>query len=281
MQTLLPIVPAEGLIINRMLSVVKRTEGKKTIWTYFYGAGPVFEHESGDLRSFKMFTSQLISSGQCRKVDIIRAFKVSKSLVNRAVKKYEQGGNGAFYEAHNVRGASVLTPDVLKRAQQLLSEGKSRREVSQALGVKYDTLKKAINDGRLFEPPKLSANGGVTKSQRTAVDAAARMGVGCTREAQRVAAATGEIVCAATEFEFCRDVSFGGLLCAIPALVANGLFDSVKKHFQLPKGYYALTHVVLLLAYMWLCGIKNSQQLRFHSSGELGKLMGFDRVTEV
>ena len=49
MQILLPIVPADGLIINRMLSVVKRTEGEKTIWAYFYGAGLVFEHDSDDL----------------------------------------------------------------------------------------------------------------------------------------------------------------------------------------------------------------------------------------
>ncbi len=62
MQTLLPIVPADGLIINRVLSVVKRTEGEKTIWAYFYGAGLVLKHESDDLRSFKMYTSQLICS---------------------------------------------------------------------------------------------------------------------------------------------------------------------------------------------------------------------------
>jgi len=280
LQTLLPIVPADGVIINRMLSVVKRTEGEKTIWAYFYGAGLIFEHESDDLRSFKMYTSHLICSGQCRKVDIIRAFNVSRSLVNRAVKKHEKKGVAAFFKPPNVRGASVLTPDVLKRAQQLLDKGKSRREVSDTLEVKYDTLKKAINDGRLNEPVCFVAKG-VTRSQRSAADAAARMGVGCIREAERVAAATGEIICAATQFEFCRDVSFGGLLCAIPALVANGLFDSVKKHFQLPKGYYALVHVVLLLAYMWLSRIKNSEQLRFHSCGELGKLMGLDRVPEV
>jgi len=253
-------VPAEGLIINRMLSVVKRTEDEKTIWTYFYGAGPIFEHESDDLRSFKMFTSQLICNGQCRKVDIIRQFKVTKSLVYRAVEKYEQGGPGAFYEARNVRGASVLTPEVLKEAQKLLNEGGDRQKVAQKLKVKYDTLKKAINDGRLIEPVVLpqKGEGGATKSQRSAEDARSRMGVGCTREAERLAAATGEIVCAATEFKFCRDVSFGGLLCAVPALVANGLFDSVNKHFHLPKGYYALIHVVMLLAYMCLCGIKNS-----------------------
>ncbi len=280
MQTLLPIVPADGLIINRMLSVVKRTEGEKTIWTYFSGIGPVFEHDSDDLRSFKMYTSQLICSGQCRKVDIIKAFNVSKSLVGRAVKKYQGGGVAAFYEPPNVRGASVLTPDVLTRAQKLLDNGKSRREVSDHLELKYDTLKKAINDGRLHETDKIASNGS-TKSQRSATDAKAEMGVGCTREAERVAAATGEIACAATKFESCRDVSFGGLLCTVPALVANGLFDSVKKHFRLQKGYYALIHVVLLMAYMWLCRIKSSEQLRYHSCGELGKLMGLDRVPEV
>ena len=40
-------------------------------------------------------------------------------------------------------------------------------------------------------------------------------------------------------------------------------------------------HVIMLLAYMALCRIKTVEQLQYESPGELGKLMGLDRIPEV
>ena len=34
-----------------------------------------------------------------------------------------------------------------------------------------------------------------------------------------------------TRFEECSDVSIGGVLCALPALTVNGLFDHLQKNF--------------------------------------------------
>jgi hypothetical protein len=85
---------------------------------------------------------------------------------------------------------------------------------------------------------------------------------------------------ASTEFQPCRDVSYGGVLCALPALAENGLFRHL---LTLPvlSGYYMKLHVILLLAYMALCRIKAVEQLQYEAPGELGKLMGLDRVPEV
>ena len=56
-----------------------------------------FPHDENDQASFRMFTSQLIASGQCRNSAIIKAFGVSPSSVKRSVKKYKEGGIKAFF----------------------------------------------------------------------------------------------------------------------------------------------------------------------------------------
>jgi hypothetical protein len=43
---------------------------------YFHGLLPIFQHEEGDLKAFRMFTSQLISTGAVRQRDIVEAFRV-------------------------------------------------------------------------------------------------------------------------------------------------------------------------------------------------------------
>ncbi len=48
----------------------------------------------------------------------------------------------------------MLTSEVLEQAQDLLNEGQPRNDIAQKLDVKPDTLRKAINDGRLQELKK-------------------------------------------------------------------------------------------------------------------------------
>ena len=188
-----------------------------------------------------------------------------------------------FFQPRRTRGATVLTTDVLADAQALLSQGVSRRQVAEQLDVRYDTLRKAINQGRLHEPAADNQADATPSDQsgRSVTDAAAEMGVACTRPEERVLAAMGMLQGAPTRFENCRDVSFGGVLCALPALAANGLFDHLQKVFPSLGGYYTTLQVITLLAYMALCRIKTVEQLQYESPGELGKLMGLDRVPEV
>src|SRR5208337_1808296 len=121
-------------------------------WTYFCGVQPVFQHAENDHRSFRMFTAQLICQGVCRQVDIVRAFGISKNSVIRSVNKCLAGGVNAFYTPRATRGASVMTQAVTAQAQQLLAAGWSLREVAERLGIKLDTLRKAIPHGRLTVP---------------------------------------------------------------------------------------------------------------------------------
>ena len=107
------------------------------------------------------------------------------------------------------------------------------------------------------------------------------MGTACTRPDQRVLAAFGLLDGAPVRFETCRDVSFGGVLCALPALAENGLFRHIHDCLKPLHGYYSTLHVIVLLAHMALCRIKTVEQLQYQPPGELGKLSGLDRVPEV
>lgn len=72
-----------------------------------------------------------------------------------------------------------------------------------------------------------------------------------------------------------------GVLFAVPALISQGLVRFFKVFKPLPPGFYGLHHVILLLCFMVLCRIKNPEQLKKHPPGELGKLLGLDRIPEV
>jgi transposase len=279
-QALLPLIPYGSTQINDRMSVIRDDER----WTYCCGIHPIFHHPAADQRTFRMFTAQLVCQGSCRQVDIVRAFGVSSNSVKRSVKRYREQGVAGFYRPSKVRGPSVLNDQVQTQAQELLSRGYSRREVADQLGVRYDTLRKAINHGRLHEPAERSDSEVVTasdKSERSADDTSAEMGVACTRPEERVLAAFGMLQGAPTRFESCRDVSFGSVLCALPALEANGLFEHLGKSFPSLGGYYTTLQVITLLSYMALCRIKTVEQLQYEAPGELGKLMGLDRVPEV
>jgi transposase len=243
-----------------------------------------------------MFTAQLCCQGACTQAQIIRAFGVSKNSVLRSVAKYLDQGIDGFYGPRRGRGASVMTAEVTVQVEKLLALGHSRNEVAKELDVKCDTLRKAINQGRVREPtpveaeevssPPQASQAPVAvsdKSTRSDADAAAgdEMGIACTRPCERVLAALGQLPGGATtQFQPCRDVSFGGVLCALPALAANGLFRYLGTLPDL-SGYYMKFHVILLLAYMALCRIKIVERLQYESPGEFGKLMGLDRIPEV
>lgn len=77
------------------------------------------------------------------------------------------------------------------------------------------------------------------------------------------------------------DVPKGGVLLALPALLAAGLLSHHEKHFQLPNGFYSLDSIFLLLAFMALCRVKYVESLRYEPPGEWGNLLGLDRIPEV
>ncbi len=276
-QLILPLVPKGATQICDLVYVFRGEDR----WTYFYGTQPIYTHKPKDNQTFRFVTSQLIDSGACRQAQIIKTFGVSKSSVIRSVKKLRDKGPKSFFEKRRVRrGGTVLNKDVLEKAQDLLGRGCSKKDAADELGIKYDTLRKAVCDGRLrdFKSNEIT----ISKSSRNVVDAAAAdgMGTACTRVVERVLASMGKCTGASVNFETCLDVPKGGVLCALPTLLTNGLLNGAEQMLGKVTGYYTIFHILLLLAFMALCRIKTVEKLRGYAPGEFGRLLGLDRIPE-
>jgi len=149
-QAQLPFFPSGTTEINVNLAFEKK-DGRVT---YFYGTLPVFFHEEDDLPTFQMIISQLHINGSATQAELCRAFGVTAISVKRAVKKYRERGAAGFFKPRNTRGATVLTEEILVQAQSLLDQGEEVSDAAKTLGIKSNTLNKAILDGRLHKPLK-------------------------------------------------------------------------------------------------------------------------------
>lgn len=278
-QTILPIIPEGATRINDVAAVVK----KDALWTYFVGMWPIYSHVEDDQASFRFIAAQLIESGVCRQVEFARALGQSRKRLGRAATQLRERGVASFFEKRKGRsGGSVLTDERLLEAQSLLNQGYSRSEVGRELEVEYSTLSKALADGRLVTPQITSGMAKhSTLSERTQTDArmAQQMGTACTRNMERTEAAFGKLNGAVSEFEPCMDVPNAGVLCAVPALLENGLLHKLESLGEF-KGYYTEVHVLMTLAFMFLCRYRNIEQLQGAAPGEFGRLMGLDRIPE-
>lgn len=183
--TLFPIYPEGIRMINSEIGV-------KTISDdvcYFNGNMVIYQHHKKDYQSFRHITSQMIVLGNVKQIEIIKFFKVSKESVQRWVKKYRKEGNKAFYtnRTGGNRG-TVLTPEIKEEVQVLLNLGSPPKEIQDELGIKADTIRKAISCGRLTRPdvknkPKAQAK---TQSQRNIEDSEAPLGMGTTNTKGRI-----------------------------------------------------------------------------------------------
>jgi transposase len=144
-QLQLPIFPAGSKNLTNEIAV--ECEGNRVV--YPHGLMPMFQHDKGDIRSFRMFTSQLINMGAARQGDIVKTFGVPLPTVKRYLKLMREQGSKAFFAEAMVRSAPVLNGAALENVERLLREGRSVPEVAQATGIMANTLHKAIRAGRL------------------------------------------------------------------------------------------------------------------------------------
>jgi hypothetical protein len=84
-----------------------------------------------------------------------------------------------------------------------------------------------------------------TKSERSESDSVAAMGYATTRTSERVAAAMGLLASAPVQFQAACDVPKGGVLLALPALVAVGLLRHTAALYTLPNGFYGIASIFL------------------------------------
>ncbi len=277
MQEVLALTPGGSTRVNGYITV-KKTEDQMHYYFYLW---PLFQHHEKDKNSFRLITAMLLNAGLCKQSELVKAFGMCRRRLNRAVHQLVKRGVGSFFEKRKGRqGGHILKEERLAKAQEMLDEIMPRSEICRRLEVDYSTLSKAIRSGRLVEPRR-QTDPASTQSERTQADARAAEGLGtaCTHTAERMAASIGLIKGAETRFNACVDVPNGGSLCALPALLENGLLHNMDTLGRV-EGYYTVTQILLVLSLMLVARIKNVEQLGDGAPGEFGKLIGLDRVPE-
>ena len=278
----LPAIPTGSTVISDVVCV----DNQNGVWTYWVYLWPIYTHKGSERKQFRYIAATLVNSGLCKQIEIVRAFGVDRKMLSRGQQQLRERGAESFFQKRPGRKAgTILTEERLAKAQQLLNDGLSRAEVARQLQIKPDTLRKGLNDGRLTpaasstDPSLARAS---TQSERTQKDARAgeQTGVAVTNPPDRVAASMGLIDGVESRFQSHPDVPMAGVLCSLPAVLANGLLSGIDKLGKV-SGYYSLTQILLVLVFMMLARIRSVEQLRGYAPGEFGKLIGLDRIPEV
>jgi len=135
----------EVSLINCMIGYIK----KQNKVYYFNGQMPLFSHDEKDQDSFKMFMAQLYVTGNAKQSEINKTFGLNPINMKRWVKKYQEGGPGAFYRKEIKSTKRVMTKEVLKKAQELIDKEYTNKDIAEELSLKVDTLRRSIRIGEL------------------------------------------------------------------------------------------------------------------------------------
>ncbi len=120
------------------------------------------------------------------------------------------------------------------------------------------------------------------RSTRDQQDREAAMGRAAHDTTGRLAASIGAMSEVLPRFETSLSaVACGGVLTALPMLLREGLLKRTGTFLSLSKGYYGMTSVLLLLAFLFMARVRNPEALRYQAPGEWGALLGLDRCPEV
>jgi hypothetical protein len=113
------------------------------------------------------------------------------------------------------------------------------------------------------------------------LQSAAVLGMGASRVEERLLCAFGLPVVSPVRFESCQTLPFGGVLLLLPFLLECGLLSYRNHYSQRYGGYYNFDNLFIIIAFLYLCRIKSFEQIKHYPPGELGKLVGYDRIPEV
>jgi transposase len=260
----------------------------------------------------------LVEPGWANQNEVARAFDCSVRTVRRHQRRFEEGGLAALGQTDGYpRGRARLTDARQRLVQRLKSRGIAQREIARRIGVGENAVRKLLRrlgwkttspvQTELSLPGKASAHPNLSGSPSTAASPrpsappqgadpnlsafSSTPGAGTTisfdtnpsnRCADRLLARLGLLEDAPPLFGSAIAIPRGGVLLALPVLVATGVFECAQKIYgSLGPGFYGLRTSLLTLLFMALWRIKRPEGLKEHSPQDLGRVLGLDRAPEV
>ena len=289
LQRSLNVLPPEARIVSPRLAILLDDEQLVA----FSASDPIYQCRRDDREAMRLAGAMFSTLRLASVTALSKALGVSRETIYRNRRQYAEGGAEGLLHAPRSKTPHKLTAGVQRQAQQRLDEGWPVRRIAEEVGLTEGALRLAIGRGQLHRrftarpgrPSKhrvLQAETPASPSQRAEEDQACEQGVAVKRTVDRVLASVGKLGEAAPEFQAVEAVPGAGVLLALPALLDQGLVEVPQRLFgALRNGFFGLRSVLLTLAFMALLRIKSPEQLTGHAPGELGLLLGLDRVPEV
>ena len=273
---------------------------------YFFNLEPFDCHPADDRRAMLLRAAKLHVVSGVPQADIMAAFHLSRPTVARAVKRYRERGEDAFFEPRRGRGRTVVDARMADEAAKLLASGISGSACARQLGIPVSTFNENRRAGVIADPTRApaavahapqavaatdhpaSADARQTdpppatdRATRDARDKHASMGRAARDVEGRMLASAGLLTEAEPVFAApAHAVAHGGVLAALPMLLRAGLLGAANRLFRLPDGFYGLTTILLFVAFMTLARVRNPDSLRYQAPGEWGAILGLDRCPE-
>jgi hypothetical protein len=282
LQRPIPLLPEGAKPINDHIAIFY-AEGEIT---FLNASNAIFKCSEDDQYGIRLAQGVLCSAKAVKPAQLARALGLNRSTVCRNKAAYEQGGAQALLvDKSSNRKGYKLDEEKLRKAQKLLDQAMSVRRIGESLGVTEGCIRYAIRKGILVRKEVVTNEASIkhkTASQRSMEDCQSQAGIAVKRETERVMAALGKLDEATPIFTANESVRYAGVLLALPVLAQLGLLDAAKKVYgSLRNGFYGLQATLLTLAFMALLRIKSPEQLKEKSPGELGIILGLDRIPEV
>ena len=275
---------------------------------YFFNLEPFDCHPADDRRAMLLRAAKLHVVSGVPQADIMAAFHLSRPTVARAVKRYRERGEDAFFEPRRGQGRTVVDAQMADQAAKLLASGisGSGSACARQLGIPVSTFNENRRAGVIADPTRAPAAGAdapqavaatdhpasadarqtdpppaTDRATRDARDKHAPMGRAARDVEGRMLASAGLMTEAEPVFAApAHGVAHGGVLAALPMLLRAGLLGAANRLFRLPDGFYGLTTILLFVAFMTLARVRNPESLRYQAPGEWGAILGLDRCPE-
>ena len=258
----------------------------------------------------------LFETGYADQNDIARCFGYSARTLRRYQERLKTGGLSALVRPE---GRPAGSPSGGKKNHErnqtilrLKAKGMSNRWIAGRLGLSEKTVRKSLRRlGWKSDPepdlPFLSKADSQTKQAPVSAsklietlpsaaeqppDKMPQPQTGSTaksfdtnpldRSMDRLLAAIGLLDDALPVFAPTRSLPRAGVLLAIPALVASGLLSTAEKIYgNLGPAFYGLRTTLVAYVLLALLRIPRPETLKEYSPGELGRIVGLDRMPEM
>jgi hypothetical protein len=308
--------PGSTVYVSEQVSF--RTEGTQRVICVH---GVVFAHyKVGDRAAETYAMITLCESGYASQTGIARSFGYSARSMRRYQERFEAGGIAALARAAGRPvGAPIGNRKERGRDRTILhlkTTGMSNRAIAGRLGVSEMAIRKRLR--RLgwkpipqsclpFEQQTPADAAGAVEANESVKEISSRAPADTPtrpisaeedgtnelpstsldpdpldRSTDRALAALGLLEDAAPLFAPAENLPMAGVLLAIPSLVASGVLSVARKlYWSIAPAFYGLRTTLVAYILLALLRIPRPENLKEHVPGELGRIIGLDRMLEV